>query len=250
MVFNTPSIFATPAWMTMPFEFGTKNAHQILADILLLIPGCISLCKLKGGSMRTFFATPIPPTVDLRPVEQRTRELLQRVKDWASRFPNLTQASNGKTVVYADVQSLAINGARSPTPDKTHVILPDSFIALTAATYEAIRLILSLLLDKVSVGSCITPTVSVTSPASASFSSYTSPLMENAVASSKAVLNISSYMEMTHPVGFDFMRSVFPLVVVATIGPQLEEQRRGEKMLERWGNKRGMSGLCAAWLHA
>ena len=68
MVFNRPSVFASPAWMTIPFEGQIKNAHMLLADILLNIPGCIALCstlETKTGNMRSFFTSPLPPGIDL-----------------------------------------------------------------------------------------------------------------------------------------------------------------------------------------
>lgn len=44
------------------------------------------------------------------------------------------------------------------------------------------------------------------------------------------------------------MRSVFPLVVVASVGPRIEEESVARDMLDRWGQKKGMAGLCKAWL--
>ncbi|CAI6331715.1 unnamed protein product [Periconia digitata] len=249
MVFNKPSVFSSPEWMTIPFENQIKNAPMILADILLLTPSCIGLCNPRAGNMRSFFASPIPPGTDLGPAEQRTRQLLRSLDDWAIRFPHLLAATGADQTVTIDMQRLAISSPRSPTPEEPHLTLPDSFVALTAATYEANRLILTMLLDKVSADWSQSPTESVRSTTSTSpISPATSSLMDMAFASSKSILEISEYMESKHPVGFDFMRSVFPLVVVACIGPGEERMRTGRRMLERWGKKRGMAGLCAAWL--
>ncbi|KAF2638645.1 hypothetical protein P280DRAFT_404355 [Massarina eburnea CBS 473.64] len=247
MIFNTPSVLASHDWMTIPFENASRNAHHQLADILLQIPPCISQCGIEPGSMRKFFAEPIPPGIDLRPVEQCTRELLQDIENWALRFPSLTYTGSGEQIVAATDTELDVNGCKPANSDRSYIILPDSFVALTASTYEAIRVILYLLLDKVSVDWSISPAFSGTSPASSL--SYTSSLVDNAIIASQAVLKNSSYMESTHPVGFDFMRSVFPVVVVATLAPRLHEQQEAEEMLNRWGRSRGMAGLCAAWLN-
>ncbi|KAF1962706.1 hypothetical protein CC80DRAFT_499046 [Byssothecium circinans] len=248
-IFNTVSVFASSDWMTIPFANCTKNAQQLLVDILLQIPACISLCRTQGNlSLRKFFGAPLAPGIDLRPAEQRTRELLREIEKWALRFPSLTCTGGGESIVAADDESLVTNGVKPATPDGSYVILPDSYVALMAATYGAIRLILSLLLDKVSVGWSRSPTVSVTSPISPSSVSFTSPIISDAIGASQAVLKNSAHMESSHPVGFDFMRCVFPVVVTATLAPRLEDQMQAEEMLRRWGKKKGMSGLCAAWL--
>ncbi|PVI00830.1 hypothetical protein DM02DRAFT_493388, partial [Periconia macrospinosa] len=198
IVFNRPSVFASPEWMTIPFQGQLRNAHMLLVDILISIPECIGMVSMYVGNMRSFFASPFPPGINLCPAEQRAPRFL--------------------------------------TPGTSVLTLPESFVALSAATYEAIRLILCLLLDKISSEWSRSPTMSVKSPASASPVSFGPSLshMDTAIASSKAILDISAHMESKHPVGFDFMRSVFPLVVVVCIAPREEEERLGRKMLERW----------------
>lgn len=139
-------------------------------------------------------------------------------------------------------------GDQSAPPVKS-MVLPDSFTALTAATYEATRLILSLLLNKVKPPPAEPP--ATPSIVKSEFPDDSPPsLVDIATMSAKSILNITSFLESTHPVGFDFMRSVFPLVVVGILGPQMEQQKFAQQMLERWGKMRGMKGLCTAWLHA
>lgn len=249
MVFNQTSPFASPDWMTTPFKGHIKNAHQHLADILLVIPECMALCKVGPCSLRHFFSRTIPSSVNLKPIAERIRKLLQDLDDWAVRFPHLTVAVPGEQVVAEDMESLATSGVRAKSPGDPTLVLPDSFVALTAATYEALRLILSLLLDKVAPKPEKSPISSPQTGASASPEEMIPTLIDTAMMSSKHILDISAYIESTHPVGFDFMRSVFPLVVVCMLGPRTEEKKLGQHMMERWGKRRGMSGLYAAWTH-
>jgi hypothetical protein len=241
MIFNEPSLFSYPEWMTIPFIIQPRNAHQYLADILLAIPGCISLTGMTG-SMSRFFSTPIPSRVDLRPVQERTSQLLQDLTQWADENPHLTCVSAGPMIVTSDL-GRAVNGAvltNSGSPTLT-MVLPDTFVALTAATYEAVRLILTLLQHKIFPR----PAKSSQSPVDPLPS-----LIASATTYARSILEIVTFLESTHPVGFDFMRSVFPLVVVAILGPEAEEQNSALDMMERWGESRGVGGLCGVWINA
>ncbi|KAF1997330.1 hypothetical protein P154DRAFT_441415 [Amniculicola lignicola CBS 123094] len=245
LIFNQPSVLSCGEWMTIPFAGLPKNAHQYLADILLAIPACIALSGLKG-SLGEAFSTPISYNIDLAAVQRRTWELLQEVDDWAKKFPHLTKTSNGPTIVDREM-GIGISGAVPLTPDSTSLILPEAFVALTASTYYAIRLILNLLAHKISPRPLISPISPSNANEMRSQSSF--ELISIATECSRNVLDIAGFLESTHPVGFDFMRSVFPLVVVAVLGPQAHEQKIAQEMLRRWGESRGIGGLCGAWTH-
>lgn len=251
MVFNIPSPFSTHEWMTIPFQGQISNAHHDLADVLLLIPGCIGLLKM-GGSMRAFFATSIPAAADTKAAEHRTRELIQQLETWAKSHPHLTilPATPSDQIVSTDMKIVAPVGAQPASADGSTMVIPASFIALTAATYNATRLILTLLLLKLCPPTPSSPTIFPIHSTALNAKFATSALFDAAVAASRSILTISHYMESTHPVGFDIIRSVFPLVVVGIIGPRSEEVEQAQTMLERWGKMKGMGGLCSAWLDA
>ncbi|KAF2787250.1 hypothetical protein K505DRAFT_367511 [Melanomma pulvis-pyrius CBS 109.77] len=248
MIFNQPSLFSTPEWMTIPFIIQPRNAHQYLADILLAIPDCIGLCGMSG-SMSSFFSRPLPPRLDLRPVRERTAQLLQKLIEWADKHPHLTSVSPGPLVVTLDMAK-EVSGSALTNPDgpPSTVVLPETFVALTAATYEAIQLILTLLLHKISPH----PAKSPPAPADPNTppQSPTDSLISRATTSARSILDIAMFLESTQSVGFDFLRSVFPLVVVGILGPQAEEQKSAVEMMERWGESRGVGGLCGAWINA
>lgn len=248
MVFNTPSPFSTHEWMTIPFEGQVSNAHHKLANILLVIPHCIRLLGVSG-SMRAFFASSIPSTVDTKPVEQRAQVLLEQLDTWAKVYPHLSTlpATPDDHIVTVDMSAIAIAGSQPAGPT---MAIPASFIALTAATYEATRLILILLLLKLRPPAPFFPNVFPTHNIPLASEATAPTFLDTAVASSQSILRISHYMESTHPVGFDIVRSVFPLVVAGLIGPRWEEVHEAQIMLERWGKMKGMGGLCSAWLEA
>ncbi|KAF2472315.1 uncharacterized protein BDR25DRAFT_283707 [Lindgomyces ingoldianus] len=239
LIFNRPSPLSTPEWLTLPFIVHPKNAHHCLTDILLAIPACIGLCG-RSGSLADFFSRPIPHSADLQPTRQRTKQLLRDIDDWAERYPHLCYADPIAQIVNADMSTSILATNSSNAPKSPSLMLPDTFTALTAATFYATRLTLILLRDKIS-----SPPVS---PNIARIRTETVGIAD-AISHSISILQVAAFIESTHPVGFDFMRSVFPLVVVGLLGPQEHEQNLARNMLVRWGERRGVGGLCGSWVH-
>ncbi|UPX20416.1 uncharacterized protein EKO05_0010648 [Ascochyta rabiei] len=248
LILNKPSVFASPDWMTIPFIDMPRNAHHDLADIMLMIPECISLCQIKG-SLQTFFNSPFSPNVDLDPCRRRTRELIKDLDEWASAYPYLTTLSSGLHTVATDMASLSVSGVKPAFEGtSTDVVLPDSFVALTVVTFEAVQLTLTLLLHKLNTQDLdrSPSTLLASSPVS---SASLASLLHQAERSADLILRTAGHLEGTKTVGFDFIRSVTPVVVVAILGPTEELTSNAMAMLKRWGEKRGMNGLVRAWMH-
>lgn len=263
LIVNKPSVFASPDWMTIPFINMPRNAHHDLSDIMLLIPSCTALSGISG-SLRTFHNTPFPAGVDLEPCRTRTKELIADLAKWAATYPYLAKPAAGLQVVEASMANLSVSGVKPAFEGSKDVILPDSFIALTIATYESVHLSLILLLHKLntedpaalrqdaSPGPYSSPLVA--SSSSSSCSSSTAPtaasgLLDEAVQAAHVIMRTAGHLEGTKTVGFDFIRSVTPVVVVAILGPTEELKMSAMAMLKRWGEKRGMGGLVGAWMH-
>jgi hypothetical protein len=238
---NQPSVFSSPEWLT-PFVQQLKNPHMYLTDIILQIPLCIGLCNSECG-LSTFFASPISSYVNLKPVHERARSLLGELEAWAAQNPRLCYVPGGFGTKSSPTPQSA--NLSDPSPPQSAVstspMLPDTFIALTAATYQATHLILTLLVNKVtpplSIASVLSPAPEIDAPG----------FIASPVKQSQSILEIGEYVESVHPVGFDFMRSTFPLMVVAILAPQQEERERARSMLDRWGRRRGVRGLCSVW---
>jgi hypothetical protein len=225
--------------MTVPFAHSSKNGHQLLTDILLQIPACTALSGLSGN-LGDVFVESIPDTVDLRPVQRRTAQLIHDLDEWRETYPHLCTPTSGPTFVTMDMSKLLTEDpAKSAIPA---LMLPDTFVALTTSTYKATRLILTLFQNK------ITPIMMAT-PSSLTHSDK-SPVPD-AIATStqyaREIIDLTLFLESRRPVGMDFMRSIFPLVVVASLGPGKTEQDIAKEMLIRWGTSRGVGGLCGAW---
>jgi hypothetical protein len=257
IVFNSPSAFASPEWQTAPFVGQAKSAHQEIADIMLLIPETIAMLEVVPGSLRRFFNQPLPFGAVVEPVADRIRGWLRFLDDWATRFPYLTRAPTKDVLVTMDMTNLS-SGVH--VTKNGELALPNSFIAFTAASYQALRLILFLLLHKISPKMAPPPTTFYTTlpsyPSPPSGSSPTLPrtdeasFIDAATTAARNVLDIAKYQETTHQIGgFDVLRTVFPLVIVGNLGPGQEEKARAVGTLTKWGEQRGISGLCTAWLN-
>lgn len=236
--------------MTIPFINMPRNAHHDLADIMFMIPACTNLTGVKG-SLRTFFDSSFIPGVDLEPCRKRTQELIDELDTWATTYPYLAKPASGLQIVETNMANLSVSGAKPAFEGSKDMILPDSFIALTIATYESVHLAVLRLMYKLNTED---PGPQGASPQSTNYSSpppsYSSLLLfDQAVESAEVIMKTARHLEGTKTVGFDFIRSVTPVVVVAILGPTQELKMNAMTMLKRWGEKRGMGGLVGAWMH-
>ena len=201
--------------------------------------------------MSDFFNNPVPPHADLQSAQERTSELLRDLSDWAELHPHFTAPCRAPLVATPDMSTIItdpVPPAQDESGPEATVDLPITFVNMVASTYWAIRLVLTLILEKV-----LLQGLPEQDP-SASALSYTSPppqspvrqLLDNARLYSRKVLKISAILESTNPVGFDLVRSVFPLVVVRIAGPGEEERTAAKVMMERWGQSKGLGGLCGS----
>ena|SRR5690242_1889218 len=236
--------------MTIPFINMPRNAHHDLADIMLMLPYCTSMCGIKG-SLRTFFNLPFPPGINLEPCRTQAHKLSAELDAWAATYPYLAKPASGLQIVEANMANLSVSGAKPAFEGSKNMILPDSFIALTIATYEAVHLTLLRLLHKLETQGGESQVASPRSTHSLSPPASTtgSILFDQAVKSAEVIMKTAGHLEGTKTVGFDFIRSVTPVVVVAILGPTQELTNNAMAMLKRWGEKRGMNGLVGAWMH-
>ena len=208
---------------------------------MLSIPPCLSLCRIPGP-LNEFFARPVPPNTDLTVARTQTARLLVQLNEWASRFPDLCDLDSSVIVKTA---SPSPKGSTSTSPSSPSP-LPDpaiTFNALSSSTYHAVHLTLLLLQHKVSTDPLRTPEQHSTRP---------KPIPESVLQKSRfhteSILQNSAHLEDNYPLGFDFMRSVFPLVVVSSIAPRDVDKRAADDILARWGARRGVGGICGPWI--
>jgi hypothetical protein len=212
---------------------------MLLIDILLSIPACIHLTGVTDN-LNVFFSGSLPPNTDLKPVRERALQLLQELEDWAERHPHLSTTLPVAQVTTEDMTTPIDTSTR--TAQSPAVMLPNSFVAMATGGFNAARLVLTLLLHKVSDSTSPDP-----DPNSA-LSTPDTDLLRRAAGYAKNILKISAYIESTNAVGFNFLRCVFPLTVVAMTGPSPKEKNAARHMLNRWGEQKGLKGLTGSWV--
>jgi hypothetical protein len=230
-VFGKPSIYSSPDWMTVPFIGMPRDAHQRLADIVLMIPVCIQRLQIEG-SLRAFFETPVPPHVDVEPCRELTSKLMNDLEDWAARYPNLTNISKDPHDIL-NAANRSGKGLDIANEDPSAPPLPDTFIALIASNYVSTKLLLNMIMYKLDTQASTPPR----SPASA-----TADYFDEATRCAKAILRGAANVERSQTSGFDLLRSIAPLVTVVCAGPGEEQFRESREMLHRWGSRIGGLG--------
>jgi hypothetical protein len=214
--------------MTLPFVDMPRDAHQRLADIELMIPICMHRLQIQG-SLYTFFATPIPPHVDVEPSRELTSKLMADLDDWAVMYPNLTYISRDAEDVL-QVANRSGKGLDIANEDASTPPLPDTFIALIASNYVSTKLILNMILYKIATQASTSP------PTSASI---VTEYFDVGTQCAKAILKGAANVEKAQTPGFDLLRGISPLVTVVCAGPGEEQFREAGIMLQRWGAKIG-----------
>lgn len=150
VIFNTPSVFSAPDWITIPYTQTPKNAHMCLIDILFAIPHCIRLVS-RATHLKSFFAQPLPSDTDLGSITARTIQLLHGLDDWAEKNPHLCTTIPTSRVTTEDMHTPLSTIASSQQQNKQMaILLPDTFIAFASGTFKATYMLLSLLLLKLS----------------------------------------------------------------------------------------------------
>ncbi|CAO2647667.1 Nn.00g085890.m01.CDS01 [Neocucurbitaria sp. VM-36] len=231
IVFNKSSVYSSPEWMTLPFIDMPRDAHQSLTDIALMVPHCLALLQIQG-TLRVFFETPIPAHVDDGAGRELTCKLIADLDRWAITYPNLTKIARGTADTAASGAGLSVTNEDAKDPG-----LPDTFIALIASNYVAMRLVLNMLMHKMETQ----PNTPPATPGSGNTQYF-----EKATQCSQAILKGAAEVEKAQTPGFDLLRSIFPVLAVACTAPTPELRDGAMEMMQRWGARIG--GLVGVWL--
>jgi hypothetical protein len=212
MIFNKPSVFSSPEWMSTPFVGVEKDAYQQLADIILTMPHCTASLDIPG-SIRKVFKSPIPPTADVESCKKLASKLLADLNRWAIAHPHLT-----KVIAQPLDQSVALEptDASVKSPE-----VPNSFLRLVALNYMSTQMVLNMLLHKIKAGD-----------------DYHGKAARGAAAVLGGIVDIT----MTQAPGMDSMRCLPPLIMVMCAAPTPELEMNAQKMLQGWSAKLGGLG--------
>ena len=153
---------------------------------------------------------------------------------WAGLFGPIGRSTSSQptpgNISIADAEGLSPESKIFSMP----LVFNDSFAALIASMYHAASPIIHRVLHH-----CSLPNILISYP-----NFYAQQATPNATSAPQIVALLESY----RPVGFGFMRYVFPLIVLALVSPSTEQRMLATATLQRWGLSGGLNGLCNAWM--
>lgn len=120
--------------------------------------------------------------------------------------------------------------------DDPNFVFRNTYTALTVSIYNATAVVLHSILHALSMhGSSI-------SSGNLEETSHLDQISLNCA----SILRISKMHEDRCPVGFDIMRGVFPLKIVAMLSLDSKQRTTAEVIIGKWGNDLGLGGLLRA----
>lgn len=212
----TPSAYSSEAWLTIPFVDMPQDAHTALITIELMMPRYMQMLQVKT-SFRDFFATPIPPHVDVEPCRQGVSKLGAMLGEWAETYPEFVQR--------------ALHGSQD-SMKQSSTARQNTFVDIIANLYMTLRLILAGLMYKITTeapesASNITPYL----PASA--------YREETSICANAILAGVTRVAKSQAPPFDILRCAMPLFTVVCIAPQESQMRQGKELLRKLSTQTG-----------
>lgn len=208
-------VFATDPWSTVPFALHPKKVTDKLIDILLLIPGCLSLCNQLYGCSGLNIELGQEMQLEL---ESRASTLLQRLHIWWLEYIKDIARRSGKeaSLLYG------LGGGKCPSKPKEPYYL-DTFTAACTASYHAAKIVLYSM-------------VSFTSSQPQCYDSYIESHTGEVLAAATYVIRNDSSVVGT-------LMIISPLKIVCRWALDDLERQSALKTLELWGNNKGINGL-------
>ena len=203
--------FALPPWTTLPFQVHPKTSYDKLLDILLLIPGCLSLKNqidlisdidgFKYQNMRY-------------KLELSASSLLTRLQDWWQEYAP-DQARPGR---YANLFG------PDPFLTPSEPSLPDAFAAACTASYHASVIMIYAL---------------------RTFCSSKADAYDPQIGwHSGQILRSCAYLIANRSSSAMTVMMVFPLKIMCRFSRNELQRQEAYEILEMWGQKKGIQGIC------
>lgn len=213
MTTEEPHEFALPPWDTVPYEIHPKQSYDKLLDILLLIPGCMSL----QNKIRAIIGLNFPEELEMRlELESLSLSYSQRLDHWWGEYAQ-EQARLGRNAhKFGDVQASYILGSGP--------YYPDAFAAACTASYHAAHIIICTLLEF-----CSGQTIK-----------YDAKVEYH----SNHILASSLYLITNRSPSSGTLMMVFPLKIICRCSHSQQHVQLAFETLERLGHKKGLTGIC------
>lgn len=192
----------------------------------------MALLKIRG-TLRGFFETRIPPGVDVGPCRDLTVKLIADLDDWAATYSTLTKVSGRTCDTVASSADLHVTNQYGVRPG-----LPDPPMTPTPLNYVATRLMLNMLMHKISTQSNTPPAT----PGSADLS-----YLSEAIQCAEAIVDGAVELEKARTPRSDLLLHIAPVVCVACAAPTQELGNEAGELMQRWTTT--IAGCAVVWQH-
>ncbi len=190
---------------------------------MMLVPHALKHCDQWTSLTEALHSFSRAPLNGPR-IEQQCVQLLKKLDDWWIKFGMKTQM----------VQSLPEYSSMAEEPI-ANVSFPNTFTAFTYSIFNATVIVLRTALMALS-----------SSHSPSDFACIRETQTELILSHCDYILHIAAFHGEKCPMGFDFMRSIFPVKIVEILSPSKKQRVQAKEVTKKWGVFMGLDGILTA----
>lgn len=220
MTYAQPSVFASEEWCTVPYLQQEKQPLDKVGDILLQSPRIYA----ARNNMRTQPAQERPLGPLGYNVENEAQDLIARLQAYWQECGNLI-APYYDYSSFAEKTNFESDSADWIIETTVPITYRNPFLASSVAMYDAATVLANSLAWQSSAG-------------------FTKLYKQRIGIHCASILQAMVYHESQAPNSGGSIQMVFPLKVICRVTPSNDQRRQAQLALRRWGEKRGVDGIC------
>ena len=220
MTYAQPSNFASEEWCTVPYLQQGKQPLDKVGDILLQFPRIYA----ARNNMRTQPAQERPSDQLRHNAETQAQELIARLQTYWQECGNLITPGYDYSS-FAERTNFESDSSDWVVETTVPITYRNSFVASSVAMYDAATVLANALAWQSGAG-------------------FTKLYKQRIVIHCASILQAVVYHESQGPNSGGSIQMVFPLKVICRVTPSNDQRRQAQLALRRWGEKRGVDGIC------
>ena len=224
--YDTPSVFASEEWCTVPFEQLGKRPVDTLADILLQIPEA-HLLRNKMRDLRKH----VDESSDAfsESVKDKALHIISQLGTYGLEHQDVINSSYDYSRFH-EITNFQSDARSWIVEDASPACFRDPFAAVTIALYDGGLVLANALAWE----------------ATPRNSKY---YKERIVIHCESILSAVAYFESRGPSSGGTLLMIFPLKAACRTSPSDDQRRRVRAALAMWGTRRGVDGICKFQAH-
>ena len=220
MTFDRPSIFASEEWCTVPYLQYGKGPLDKLGDILLQFP-IVYAARNRMSAQRAKDRDSDSTGYN---VEAQAQGLIARLQTYWQECGNALYPGYDYSY-FVESTNFETDSSDWVIKAKGPITYRDPFVATGVAMYDAATVLANALVWE-------------------SGASFTELYKQRIVIHCASILQAVAYHETRGPNSGGSIQMVLPLKVVCRVTPSDDQRRQAEIALRRWGEGRGVDGIC------